>query len=693
VGAHTHPTPPRTRRLLASLTPEWVLAGATLVVAALTALVAVDITAVAFDETFHKQSAVRYSNGLMNLFDDPSARATSRLYPLLLAPLVQVLDGDDAVRAARVLGALLLCSAAWPAFLLATRVLASRWACAGAAFLAIATPWLALGTTLYTEVLAYPVALWAVWGVVRALEAPSPRRDLVAMALLGVALTTRVQLAALVAGYWIVIAVFERARWRRFPFAAAALVLAVPALLVGLLGGAIGGYDSALERVPRDLALGGLIEVVNLGVGMGIVAGAIGAAWYWGAWGRRDRFAGVTGILLGVLLLVTLVAQGGFLAQGTEERYFVYAVPYLWIGAFAAVLGRETGRTAVLVALGLVAVTYGALAPLTVAEGERWFLGPAASAAGDLFDRTLGRWGAPTLRDTLFLAAAAGLVALAIVWNRRPRARLVVALAIPAAVQLVVGGWALAANAGVLPGKTGSRTEPVPLFDGWIDRADAPGATWVQNQPAGAQAELQQRVTLFANSAIWNRTSPVPGLPPVAVPLDSLPPIPPQEIGTRPIVQSAASPLLQYAGRRLASSPGDELELVRPAAGLPTRWSQTGLAADGYVLFGPGAQFEARAPGAPLVALTVTVAGNPTGPTRMRLAAGGRTAEATVPPTGDATLRLVACATNGTVRGRLSSPQTAVLPDGRGAGSRVTSVRVAARMSATSGGPARCPHR
>ena len=67
-----------------------------LVVAALAATVASKIGTIALDEMVLKQSAVHYTSGLPgSLFHDINARATSRLYSLLLAPLFAVYDGDQ----------------------------------------------------------------------------------------------------------------------------------------------------------------------------------------------------------------------------------------------------------------------------------------------------------------------------------------------------------------------------------------------------------------------------------------------------------------------------------------------------------------------------------------------------------------------------------------------------------------------
>jgi hypothetical protein len=89
--------------------------------------------------------------------------ALSQLYPLLLSPFFGLLSAPSAVTAAHALNALLLPSAAWPAYLLARSVSGSRAAGYAAALLTVFTPWLVMTTTLLTENVAFPAFVWAVF--------------------------------------------------------------------------------------------------------------------------------------------------------------------------------------------------------------------------------------------------------------------------------------------------------------------------------------------------------------------------------------------------------------------------------------------------------------------------------------------------------------------------------------------------
>ena len=67
------------------------------------------------------------------------------LYPLLLAPFYGSLDSPDAFHAAHVVNAVVMASAAVPAYLLAREVVPRAWALA-AALAAVVTPWMVLAS-------------------------------------------------------------------------------------------------------------------------------------------------------------------------------------------------------------------------------------------------------------------------------------------------------------------------------------------------------------------------------------------------------------------------------------------------------------------------------------------------------------------------------------------------------------------
>ena len=87
-------------------------------------------------------------------------------------------------------------SAAFPAYLLAERALSHRGALAVAA-LAVVVPWMVYARFVMTEAAFYPVFLLFGLALVRALEKPSARRQLVLALALALAFATRTQAVAL----------------------------------------------------------------------------------------------------------------------------------------------------------------------------------------------------------------------------------------------------------------------------------------------------------------------------------------------------------------------------------------------------------------------------------------------------------------------------------------------------------------
>ncbi len=140
------------------------------------------------------------------------------VYPLLISPAYGVFSSmAEVYRWVRVIDALAMCSVVLPAYLLARRVLKPPSALAVAA-LAVAVPSMAYVGTVMTENVFYPIFVWLMYALVRALERPTPRRQLVVLALCALAFLTRAQTVALVAAVLtapLVLAWIERGRPRR----------------------------------------------------------------------------------------------------------------------------------------------------------------------------------------------------------------------------------------------------------------------------------------------------------------------------------------------------------------------------------------------------------------------------------------------------------------------------------------------
>jgi hypothetical protein len=140
-------------------------------------------------------------------------------FPAPLAPLVQApawLLGSmtDAYAAAKILNAVVMSAAVFPAYALARRVVRPSFALL-TAVAAVATPAFVYHAYLMSEALAYPVFLLALAVLARAVAEPSRRMALAVPLVCTVAVATRVQFLVLPVAYLAAVAVCARGSYRR----------------------------------------------------------------------------------------------------------------------------------------------------------------------------------------------------------------------------------------------------------------------------------------------------------------------------------------------------------------------------------------------------------------------------------------------------------------------------------------------
>jgi hypothetical protein len=345
---------------------------------------------------------------------------------LLQAPVWLASSTPLAYELAKALNAALMCSAAIPAYWLSRRLVRPAYA------LLVAVATVAGGPMLYhgyltSEAVAYPVFLLAVGVCVRALEAPSPRRDLLAVAVLGLAVLTRAQFLVLplvfVLGVFLVgRPVRQHATALTLLVGAAMAFAAVGTSALGIYSGA-SGIDYSLAETIRwggwTTALlpftAGLLVVPGalVGLGFGLVRPRSAA---------ERPFAAVT-----ALLIVLLPVQAGLVASGDGhrpfERYAFYVLPLLFL-AFCSLAERNAVRVHfhLVAALGLAGVAV-AIPFSTLALDPFAFDSPTLSAVA-----VAGRWATPGDAAVLFAAAGVAAAVAAVVLRRRPA--LIVALSI-----------------------------------------------------------------------------------------------------------------------------------------------------------------------------------------------------------------------------------------------------------------------
>ncbi len=360
-----------------------------------------------------------------------SIEVYNQLYPLLIAPLYGALSPPEAFRAAHVLNAIVMASAVFPVYLLGRQVLPRVWAVAVAG-LAVLVPWMVLTGFVMTESAAYPAFAWALLGLHSTIAAPSPRRDLVAVAALGLAVLARTQFAVLVAVLPLAILGHELLRrpWRE------ALEGLVPRFasiscwpsstpgawhwwwslaLTGSLGSLLGVYGVTVEEgslLPSGVWSSAARHLDAVAIGSGLLPLLLGGGWMLATLVRPEskRAHALATLSLVTVVLLTFVAASFSERFGegvVRDRYLFYVVPLLLIGAAAAL--RSVDRRGVAVGAAVVAILFAATAaqlPFTVYPGV-WVDSPA-SVLNELLIEQSGALGTGTF--VAFLGLFTGLV-------------------------------------------------------------------------------------------------------------------------------------------------------------------------------------------------------------------------------------------------------------------------------------------
>lgn len=655
------------------LSPLFLMSSGCAIVAVGAGIVAFHVTAFTLDESLIEQSAVHYTSNLPHsLLHDVDARATNRLYSLVLSLAFHLFPAASAIAIDHVLSVILFVSAAAPIYLLAKTVLRSDLAAAGAATLSIAVPWLAITSALFTENLSYPLFWWTMLAAARTLSQPSRRRDLIALICIGLLVCTRVQFAAIFVGY--LLAVLVAFLWRTPADAGllrrgadalmafgrqctftAILVIAVLAVFVyARLTGAwtqhvetlLGSYSNVIvnKTIPPNMveALG--VELLALALGVGLLPALMSIVWYTKSiatpsHGDRRIILVSLGIVLVVFLLLTVFSQLGYLGGMTEERYFFYVVPVFWIGTFAAIEDRSIRPGEIAVCALAFGFLYGAIPFVTSPFGQEIaFLAPVESISAHVFSQhepEVGLVGL-TLQDALALSTAVVGIVASIIWRRLPRLRGWLIVGIAAIVQLLFTGYAYAVISGHIPGTAGRTTGSVYAL-GWVDsHAKTTQVSWLDNLSlaaplagVAAPTEDQQRTTLFWNSHLTNWVAlPVTGLPLPEWPMTALPNEPSLTVAestgliqpaaavapTEEVVGATDSAFVQLAGNQLARSPDGVLTLTNLSKPMRAIWLARGLQPNGYIAAGAPARLSAfvlRSPAPQLVSVRLTLVGPP----------------------------------------------------------------------------------
>ena len=395
------------------------------------------------------------------------------LYPVLISPIFAlVADPPAAYAIVKAFNAVLISSAAVPAYFLGRRVL-SRPDALVAAALTVAVPSAVYSTKLMTESLAYPVFLWAMIALVRALDRPSPGRLTLLAAAVGVAALTRAQMIALVGAFalaYLVLAAGDRRR-RRLAVGLACGLAVAGAVLVTL--GAVGGREFRVGALlPLDVARSTLqhVALVDLYVGVMPLLALFALLTVRSAPRKlRLHVVATASVLLclSVVSAIYLESLPGEVSQQARvyDRYVFYAAPLLFICLLAWLRGiGSTSRRVTILAACIVGALPLVLPYSELLTGREW--GVSSSTVALVPWVAIGTMvGTGPLLAGIVAAVAGSLAFLAV--RLRPTAP-TLALGCVVGVVVLTGAVAQIANVGV--SSTAVRIGVAEKAD-WVDRA------------------------------------------------------------------------------------------------------------------------------------------------------------------------------------------------------------------------------
>jgi len=304
----------------------------------------------------------------------------SQLYPLLTAPFYAFWEMPTAFELVHWANAAIMASTSIPAYLLAREVTGHRGAALLVAALSVTVPWMAMGTMVLTEVAAYPVFVWAVWLMQRAIDVPGTGRDALALLGIGLAFLGRTQFLVLALVFPVAIlaheAGFAAAQSERGGRRAALVegtraalarhralamlyglgaLLAIPLALAGVIGRVLGRYETTIEEgglVPAGLADSMARHLDFVAVAIGVLPFVLGAAWAFGSLVRPSGRRGHAFAVLSILSVLAITFQASSfnlrfaLGGPIQDRYLFYIVPLLFVGMAACLLdGRRRWKT------------------------------------------------------------------------------------------------------------------------------------------------------------------------------------------------------------------------------------------------------------------------------------------------------------------------------------------------------------
>ncbi len=442
-----------------------------------------------------------YSTGRLRILTGPTGFLSATVPALYGLPL-SLGNLELGYGVAKVVGACVMSLAAVPVYLWGRTLVSRGWACVAAA-LTLALPGLAYSGLVMTEVVFYPVLVCAAWSLAAAIESPTWRRQLLFIALLVVAVLTRVQAIVLVVAFAGAVGLesllARRLRVRVFAPTLAAIVVLVAARLVASAAGGgsplggYGGYGGAARGYPFGAALRYVLyHLGDLALLTGFVPFCAVGVLLVGAVARREddpRLRAYLAVVTAVAFTFVLEV-GVFASQNVHhlaERDLIALAPLFFLG-FVVWLARggagpvARGAVAAVAALLVLLIPLGSFAtPVSIVD---------AFSLIPLYE----------LRGLTSVAVTSGVLAVGIgvagaLFVFLPRRH---AFVLPLLVGAALVGGSVAASREAVAQSNAQRA----LFAGpvrrWVDAAAADPTYYLFDQQTPANQVWQ---TLF-----WNRS-------------------------------------------------------------------------------------------------------------------------------------------------------------------------------------------
>jgi hypothetical protein len=436
---------------------------------------------------------------------------TNFLYPLILSTVAGNHLVPSFLTRAHTLNAILMTSAAIPAYLVAASILRTRPAAYAAAALTVLVPWTIFASFLLTESVAYPAFLWAVYLVQRTVARPSRSNDVLALAGLVLALLSRTQLVVLFAAAPLAVVIRERgirAAARRHQVLAGAAAVAAVAVAAVIAA----GHGATLLGNYRDTAggswlTGGMLRAAaqhaaNLSVGVGLLPAIVGAAWLSARAVKREALPLVATIAIVVVLVEVTSFDVRFGYGLTHDRYLFYLAPLLLIGFVGALEDTRLPRWSL--AAPLVIVLAGLAWDALPVFGKLNVETPV-STLDDYLVRT--GHGVDGARVTLIVCALLLLAVLALGRVLLPRTA-VLAVFVAATALFLTGETAYAFKRLFVVNGTAGRPITVTqgsIFD-WLDHLIGPNQEVTMIPYAQISGDYWATTAFWWDLEFWNRS-------------------------------------------------------------------------------------------------------------------------------------------------------------------------------------------